>query len=89
MTERKLRIEIRSGRQRKEITFPVPEELERHLLDLLKVEDAMTGLRHRVASVKRHPWLCSGYHSSPPFISLIDILNKLQPSAAIRPKQVT
>lgn len=52
MTERKLRIEIRSGRQRKEITFPVPEELERHLLDLLKVEDAMTGSAFKTAGNK-------------------------------------
>lgn len=27
----------------KEVVFPVPDELEQHLLDLLKVEDAMTG----------------------------------------------
>ena len=52
MAERKLRIEIRSGRQRKEITFPVPEELERHLLELLKVEDAMTGSAFKTAGSK-------------------------------------
>lgn len=47
--ERNLRIEIRSGRLWKEVTFPVPEELEQHLLELLKVEDAMTGSAFKTA----------------------------------------
>lgn len=41
--EKKIRISIRSGKMAKEVVFPVPEELEQHLLGLLKVEDAMTG----------------------------------------------
>lgn len=52
MAERKLRIEIRSGKQWKEVTFPVPQELEQHLLDLLKVEDAMTGSAFKTAGSK-------------------------------------
>lgn len=47
--ERKIRIEIRSGKQWKEVTFPVPQELEEHLLELLKVEDAMTGSAFKVS----------------------------------------
>ena len=47
--ERKIRIEIRSGKQWKEVTFPVPQELEEHLLKLLKVEDAMTGSAFKVS----------------------------------------
>lgn len=50
--ERNLRIEIRSGRLWKEVTFPVPEELEQHLLELLKVEDAMTGSAFKTAGNK-------------------------------------
>ena len=49
MEERNLRIEIKSGRQWKEVTFPVPQELEQHLLELLKVEDAMTGSAFKTA----------------------------------------
>lgn len=41
--EKKIRISIRSGKMTKDIVFPVPAELEQHLLELLKVEDAMTG----------------------------------------------
>lgn len=51
--ERKLRIEIRCGTQWKEVTFPVPQELEEHLLDLLKVEDAMTGSAFKTAGSKK------------------------------------
>lgn len=47
--ERKIRIEIRSGKQWKDVTFPVPQELEEHLLELLKVEDAMTGSAFKVS----------------------------------------
>lgn len=47
--ERNLRIEIKSGKQWKEVTFPVPQELEQHLLELLKVEDAMTGSAFKTA----------------------------------------
>ena len=47
--ERKIRIEIRAGRQWKEVTLPVPEELERHLLELLRVQDAMTGSAFKVS----------------------------------------
>lgn len=47
--ERKIRIEIRSGKQWKEVTFPVPQELEEHLLELLKVEDAMKGSAFKVS----------------------------------------
>ena len=47
--ERNLRIEIKSGKQWKELTFPVPQELEQHLLELLKVEDAMTGSAFKTA----------------------------------------
>lgn len=47
--ERKIRIEIRSGKQWKEVTFPVPQELEEHLLELLRVEDAMTGSAFKVS----------------------------------------
>lgn len=50
--ERKIRIEIRSGKQWKEVTFPVPQELEQHLLELLKVEDAMTGSAFHAAGSK-------------------------------------
>lgn len=50
--ERKIRIEIRCGNQWKEVTFPVPQELEQHLLDLLKVEDAMTGSAFQTAGSK-------------------------------------
>lgn len=45
--ERKLR--IRSGKQWKEVTFPVPQELEQHMLDLLKVEYAITGSAFKTA----------------------------------------
>lgn len=41
--EKKIRISIRCGKHWKEVVFPVPEELETHLFDLLKVEDAMKG----------------------------------------------
>ena len=35
-----------------EVVFPVPEELERHLFELLKVEDAMAGSPFHVKGSK-------------------------------------
>ena len=50
--EKRIRISIRSGKMAKEVVFPVPEELERHLFELLKVEDAMAGSPFHVKGSK-------------------------------------
>lgn len=50
--EKKIRITIRCGKSWKEVSFPVPGELEADLLELLKVEDAMTGSPFHAAGNK-------------------------------------
>ena len=45
-----MRISVSCGNSRKEVDFPIPDELEKHLLDLLKVEDAEKGNAFNVSA---------------------------------------
>lgn len=47
-----MRISVSCGNSRKEVDFPIPDELEKHLLDLLKVEDAQNGSAFKVEGSK-------------------------------------
>lgn len=60
--EKNIRITVRCGKDWKEVTFPVPEELATTFRELLRVEDAQTG----------SPFKCKGGKKVSVNVSIFD-----------------